>query len=641
MCGLAGFIFRADVLPNPGTVIKRMTDCLRRRGPNGEGYWLDASSGIALGHRRLSIVDLSPTGHQPMVSANGRFVITYNGEIYNHLSIREELNRRSSGAINWRGTSDTETLLAAVEHWGIEAALDRAVGMFAFGLWDIQERKLILARDRMGEKPLYYGWWRDAFLFASDLSALRAFPGFAPQINRSALGLYFPLNHVPAPWSIYEGIYKLEPGHFLTLNCQSGLRSGDLPKSTAYWSVDAVLAKPGFKGTSQDAVNELEFLLTRSIGEQMVADVPVGAFLSGGIDSSTIVSLMQRQSASKVRTFSIGFHEPSYNEAPEALMVAKHIGTEHTELMLSANDALSVIPTISTIWDEPFADPSAIPMALLASLARRDVTVSLSGDGGDELFCGYTRYATAQRIEGLPFKSVARRYLTSPLGKTLNGALCNPVGLMFGRRNLWRLQTLAQILLQPTGAERYFSKTYHPHHYLGLVPGLCVTSRDLIKNNSPRSIPFLTEIAALDVVTYLPDDVLVKVDRATMAASLESRAPLLDHRIVEFALTMNPSHKVRHNQTKWPLRSLLYKYVPQSLVDRPKKGFGVPIAGWLRGPLKDWAADLLTQSNVEKDGFLDNRKVLRFWNEHQSGTANWSYPLWHILMFLSWRAANA
>lgn len=638
MCGLAGF-FGGDKLPHQGWaegVLTDMAQAIQSRGPDAFGVWSDPEVGIALAHRRLAIVDLTPAGAQPMASQAGRYVLVFNGEIYNHLALRQEL-----AGWAWRGHSDTETLLAGFEAWGVEPTLRRAVGMFAFALWDREQRVLTLGRDRFGEKPLYYGWQgkgqQAVFLFGSELSALRRHPAFEAAINRDALALYMRHSCVGGAHSIYQGIYKLLPGHLLTLGAGQ-----TVPHVWAWWSAAAAarhgVAHP-FQGSPQQAVDELEQLLTHAVGQQMMADVPLGAFLSGGIDSSTVVALMQAQSARPVKTFSIGFHEAGYNEAEHAKAVAQHLGTEHTELYVSAQQALDVIPKLPTLYAEPFADSSQIPTFLVSQLARQHVTVSLSGDAGDELFCGYNRYALAARLWGKlravpqPLrKAVARLLLKTPpkhwdrIGHVLSVARLGD-----------KVHKGAGLLAHQSMAELYrglVSLWPNPNE---VVIGACEPPTAL--DNAEADLAGLEGIErmmALDMLTYLPDDILTKVDRAAMGVSLETRVPFLDHRVVEWAWTLPLQYKLRGGVTKWPLRQVLYRHVPRELVERPKMGFGVPIDQWLRGPLKEWAEALLDEGRLRREGFFNPAPIRTKWAEHLSGARNWQHALWNVLMFQAW-----
>ncbi|MCB5173897.1 asparagine synthase (glutamine-hydrolyzing) [Microvirga lenta] len=639
MCGIAGFLFSSrSQINDPAHVLQRMTTSLVSRGPDDEGHWLDVAAGVALGHRRLSIIDLSPAGHQPMASASGRYVLTFNGEIYNHLEIREELRRAGfadSAGGAWRGTSDTESLLAAIEAWGIRGALHRCVGMFALALWDKADRSLTLARDRLGEKPLYYGHWGGMFVFASELKALHAIPGFSPSTDHAAVWHYFCQKAVPAPLSIYEGIRKLGPGQVLTLPAAENPTFGNV-RLDDYWSLqDALRAEP-FRGSAEDAVDELRRLMLQSIASQMVADVPVGAFLSGGIDSSTVVALMQSVSDRKVQTYSIGFEEADFNEAAHAAQVANHLGTQHKELTVTAGDALAMIPKLANIWDEPFADSSQIPTALLTALARREVTVALSGDGGDELFCGYKRQLTASAIERLPAKALLSTLLLAFGSSAAQNVLRSlPVGQL-PKSVANRLRILSETLAFDDPAQRYMALAFQPDQWTLVLSDRREGYMSAAAPSLSAGRDMLSLASAFDTLTYLPTDILAKVDRAAMAVGLETRVPLLDHRIVEFAFSLPSSYKVRGGRTKWPLRRILEGHVPTELTDRPKMGFSVPIGEWLKGPLRSWAGDLLF-AKQHKDEFLNTRMVENIWRDHQAGRWNYEDHLWRVLMFRAWQ----
>ncbi len=650
MCGIVGFLFSLQDCPSePGRLLERMTTALIARGPDDDGQWIDTSTGVALGHRRLSVIDLSPAGHQPMFSRSGRYVLVFNGEIYNHNDIRKTLEETMPGdpilhrpsdvltrQAQWDGGSDTETLLAAIEKWGVRGALNRCVGMFAFALWDRLDRTLVLARDRLGEKPLYYGHANGMFIFASELKALQTIPNFAPAINPTALWHYFYQRAIPAPYSIYEGIFKLEPGQLLTLQMK-GSPSGSDIKTEYYWSLQTALNTEAFRGTPDDAVEELRRLLIQAVRMQMVADVPVGAFLSGGIDSSTIVALMQSVSSQTVQTYTIGFEEAGFNEAHHAKAVAQCLGTNHRDMTITSSEALAVVPHLAEIWDEPFGDSSQIPTAALSRLTRRDVTVALSGDGGDELFCGYKRQRTAAAIERIPGKPLLGALLfafNSPSAMMRLRAL--PVGRS-SKAAANRLGALAEMFALESPTHRYMAFSFRPDYWSSMLKE--ASAYDIGASNFPVSgaRDMLSLVSAMDTVTYLPTDILTKVDRAAMAVSLETRLPLLDHRVVEFAFSLPSSYKVRHGQTKWPLRKILDSYVPSSIVDRPKMGFGVPIGEWLRGPLKTWAADLLFSESLQDD-ILNKESIIRMWNDHQSGTWDYADHLWRVLMFRAWQA---
>ncbi|MDB5921282.1 MAG: asparagine synthase, glutamine-hydrolyzing [Betaproteobacteria bacterium] len=645
MCGLCGFI-QIDRVIEPSSmtaVVERMADTLFHRGPDDSGTWIDRDAGIALGHRRLSIIDLSPEGHQPMTSQSGRYVMAYNGEIYNFRELRIDLEQ---DGVHWRGHSDTEVMLAAFEAWGIEGALQRFNGMFAFALWDRHEKVLHLARDRLGEKPLYYGWTGKTFLFASELKALRAHPAWRGEIDRNALAAYLRHNYVPAPYSIYTGIAKLPAAHRLELR----LSDPHAVQAEPYWSLrdvaEAGVADP-LEGDDESSVEALDRLLRDAIAKRMVADVPVGVFLSGGIDSSTVVALMQAQSSRPVRSFSIGFDEEAYNEARHAKAVAQHLGTDHTELYVTAEQAMSVIPKLPLMYDEPFADSSQIPTFLVSQLARKHVAVTLSGDGGDELFCGYVRYFWGRRVWNrigrLPYRL---RTLTADALRSLSPASWNV--LFAGMNRLTsstavgeitgdRVHKLANVLAVPSPDALYHGLVSHWPQPESMVhdsrePLTALTDR----TQWARLSDFTQRMMFLDAVTYLPDDILVKVDRASMAVSLEARVPMLDHRVVEFAWRVPLSRKNRHDQGKWLLRQVLYRYVPPALIDRPKMGFGVPIDSWLRGPLRGWADDLLSEKRLREQGYFDPAPIRAKWAEHTSGGRNWQYWLWDILMFQAW-----
>lgn len=648
MCGLAGFLGGDWSAGQDGahSTLRDMAGRIGHRGPDGTGLWLDADRQIALGHNRLAILDLSPAGDQPMMSQSGRFVIVYNGEVYNH----EDLRHRLLGEgfpVNWRGHSDTETLLAAIEAWGLKATLERSVGMFALALWDRQSKQLSLARDRLGEKPLYYGWQGSGaertFLFGSELKALAAHSAFKPEVDREALTLYMRHAYVPAPYSIYSGMRKLPAGAFVTL--EAGTESAVVDR---YWS-GAEVAKNGALAPKlanpQDYVDRLEHLLSDAVGKQMLSDVPLGAFLSGGVDSSTIVSLMQAQSARPVRTFSIGFHEEGYNEAEHAKAVARHLGTEHTELYVTADQAMSVVPELPSIYDEPFADSSQIPTLLVSRLAREHVTVSLSGDGGDELFAGYNRY----KITDFYWRKLSR------IPRPLRAALGAGMGSVSPRT--WDKIASALAPALPASSRMSFpgdkiikAASVLPSRSVGeLYAGLVSLWRDPTSvviggsEPAPRPGPYdldglgdIERMMALDMLGYMPDDILVKVDRAAMSASLETRVPFLDHRVVEFAWSMPMDVKLRDGETKWALRQLLYRHVPRKLIERPKAGFGVPIDSWLRGPLKAWAEELLDEQRLRREGYFRPEPVRRAWAAHQAGRANMQHQLWPVLMFQSW-----
>ena len=665
MCGLTGFFQLGGFsAADAKAMATAMAQRIVHRGPDDGGVWADADAGLVLAHRRLSILDLSPAGHQPMLSTSERYVIVFNGEIYNHLELRRELEASNlhphprkereisfegGGNVAWRGHSDTETLLAGFEAWGVEATLKKTVGMFALALWDRAERTLTLARDRTGEKPLYYGWQGDTFLFGSELKALKAHPAFRGEIDRDALSLLLRHNYIPAPYSIYKGIRKLPPGTYLHL--LMGKREGE---PVHYWALREVAergpAQP-FAGSETEAVLALEALLLESIGLQMIADVPLGAFLSGGVDSSTVVALMQAQSSRPVKTFTIGFHEVGYDEAKHARAVARHLGTEHTELYVTPEQAQAVIPQLPALYDEPFADSSHIPTFLVSQLAKRHVTVSLSGDAGDELFGGYNRYFWATSIWRklgripVPLRKMAASSLSIFSTQAWNRLYAPVSGLLPLRLRVAqpgdKVHKLAEILAASSPEEIYRGLVSHWKHPANVVIGATEPPTALTDRSSwPAMHDFAQRMMYLDAMSYLPDDILVKVDRAAMGVSLETRVPLLDHRVVEFAWRLPLSMKIRQDRGKWILRQVLYKYVPKELMERPKMGFGVPIDSWLRGPLRDWAAALLDEARLKREGFFNPVPIRQKWREHLSGERNWQYYLWDVLMFQAWLETN-
>ena len=642
MCGIAGFL---DPKWRSGdTELKAlaasMAGALRHRGPDAQGVWVDEAAGVALGHARLSIIDLSPAGAQPMVSACGRFAVSYNGEVYNAGELRAALERAGH---TFRGHSDTEVMVEGFAAWGVRATVEKLIGMFAFAAFDRKERVLTLGRDRLGIKPLYWGRVNGRVVFASELKALAALPDFSPGIDAQALAAYLCVGYVPAPASIYQGVAKLEPGMLLEIH------AGGETRFQPYWSLLDVSTRGQaslLDVSEAEARERLEVLLTDAVTRRMVADVPLGVFLSGGIDSSTVTALMQANSATPVKSFTIGFHEAGYDEATHAKAVAAHLGTDHTELYATADEARAVVPKLPQIYDEPFADASQIPTFLVSEMTRKQVTVALSGDGGDELFAGYNRYGQDLRV------ARALRMLPRPLESCLSrmiGALppatwdrlfeAVPAG-MRPRLAGEKLQKLAGVLGED--AAGYYRTLISP--WAGawsLVKG--ATQPDQPAFGETVRARFGDELSWMqyaDSVTYLPDDILTKVDRASMAVSLEARVPLLDHRVADFAWQLPASLKMRGGQGKWLLRQVLYKYVPKTLVERPKMGFGVPIDAWLRGPLKDWAADLLDPATMAREGLLDPAPIQEKWSEHQSGRRNWQHFLWNVLMFQAWHRAR-
>lgn len=641
MCGLTGSWARKSQGQDIAAIAQAMAARIQHRGPDDAGVWCDPEAGFALAHRRLSILDLSPAGHQPMLSASGRWVLAYNGEVYNHLALRQRLEDEGA-APTWRGHSDTETLLACIEAWGIERTLRASVGMFAIALWDRSERALVLARDRIGEKPLYYGWQGDTFLFGSELKALRAHPAFNASVDRGALVLLLRHNYIPAPYSIYQGIHKLPPGTVLRLG--PGQRESE---PVPYWSLSEVAergtAHP-FEGSESDALDALDRHLGNAVRGQMVADVPLGALLSGGIDSTVITALMQANSTRPVRTFTIGFDEKQYDEATHARAVARHLGTDHTELRLSGEDALGLVPQLPVMYDEPFADSSQLPTHLVMKLARQHVTVALSGDAGDELFGGYNRYflgpKTWERIRWMPpiVRKAVGAGLTALPPVTINklfGPLAGRAGIALPGDKAHKLG--ARLTGVRSLDDLYVSLVSEWPDPAGMVvdgympPNLLDDRARWPKLSDP-----VARMMALDSLTYLPDDILVKVDRASMAVSLETRAPFLDRDVIEFAWSLPMSMKLRDGRGKWILRELLDRHVPRELIERPKMGFGIPLDQWLRGPLRDWAEALLDETRLKREGYFHPAPIRCAWLRHQRGEASFGYRLWSVLMFQAW-----
>lgn len=636
MCGLVGFFDSAKATGADAlrATIERMTDAIVHRGPDGSGLFCNPNCGLALGHRRLAIVDLTDAGRQPMTSADGRWVIVFNGEIYNYEELREALEREGT-APAWKGHSDTEVLLAAVGAWGLERTLQQANGMFAMAVWDEGRHTLSLARDRMGEKPLYYGWQGRTFLFGSELKALTAHPSFERRLDRAAMARYLEFSYVPAPHSIYAGIRKLAPAHFLTIGADDPV--GTLPDETAYWTLPSPHPQPMAQA---EALARLDTLLRDSVAIRMRSDVPMGAFLSGGIDSSTVVALMQAQSSQPVRTFSIGFAEAGYDESRQAAAVAAHLKTAHTELRVSPADALDAIPTLGRMYDEPFADSSQIPTYLLSKLTRRHVTVSLSGDGGDELFGGYTRYFTFDaawnRIRRIP--SVLRRPAASVFERVPASVWRRMAFIpQRYRREITeaRLRKLC-LAMRATDGDAYYRsimRIWQPSEFMAEA---ALTERQTFwDRHAVGADDAILAMSFLDQGSYLPDDILVKLDRATMATSLEGRIPLLDHRIVEFAAGLPLSMKVENGVGKKLLREVLARYVPSDLIDRRKQGFAIPLQDWLRGPLRDWADTLISDDTTALASHLDMRKLRTVWQRHLGGQDQ-NERLWNALMLLAW-----
>jgi asparagine synthase (glutamine-hydrolysing) len=658
MCGLAGFWnfgtkrVKAETLQK---VVDEMALALASRGPDDAGNWVHADSGIALAHRRLSILDLSPAGHQPMHSLSGRFTIAFNGEIYNHLAIRTEL-KLCGASQTWRGHSDTETLLAAFEYWGIENTLHRCEGMFAIALWDSKQRTLYLARDRLGQKPLYYGWSGredySSLIFASELKAFRSYPDFKPIVSRSALSNYLRFTYVPAPFSIYERIFKLESGCLLTITGRPVDQFTTCPPITGkpyknmelrrWWALKETVISSRTKPflDTATAIEALNSTLSKAVQEQSIADVPLGAFLSGGVDSSTIVALMQNQSACPINTFTIGFDEYNFDESAYARAVADHLGTNHHEMRVSSNMAQDVIPSLPSMYDEPFADSSQIPTHLVCREARRYVAVALSGDGGDELFGGYSRYSWGPRLwNRLSWMPLSFRQTIGDGIGAISTETWSRLGRLIGVPRLGERSHKLGNRLKSVGNMRdlYWSlvseweastvlkdvANFHPSQW---------ESNDAL----PDGIDAVEHMMFCDAATYLPDDILCKVDRAAMSCGLETRMPFLDSRVVDLAWRLPMTMKIRGNTSKWALRQVLYNYVPKNLIDRPKTGFGIPIGKWLRGPLREWADCLLDESRLRQEGYFHPKPIRELWGEHLTGKRDYTPKLWTILMFQAW-----
>jgi asparagine synthase (glutamine-hydrolysing) len=642
MCGIAGFL---DERPRPpaaaGAIVSAMSAALAHRGPDDSGLWTDVEAGVALGHRRLSIIDLSPTGHQPMSTADGRYHVTYNGEIYNYAEIAERL--RQAG-VALRGRSDTEVLIEGFARWGIAETLAQCEGMFALALWDRQRRRLTLARDRLGIKPLYWSRQGGLFIFASELKALHCHPDWRPAIDRDAIAAYLRFGYVPAPASIYGDTHKLAPGAMLTIG------RGGAVELDRYWRL-ADVAEAGLRspsaGSDDERIAALETVLRRAVRNEMVSDVPLGAFLSGGVDSSLVVALMQAESTRRIRTFTIGFTGDGYDEAQHARRVAAHLGTEHTELYVEDGTAREVIPSLSVWYDEPFADSSQIPTQIVSRLARRQVTVALSGDGGDELFAGYTRYRWGRGLEALRrlLPGAARRTLGSGLGALPESMLRGAFALLPARRRPpmaeQKVQKLAALLRENDFDGMYRSLVSLWPEPRRLVRGAAEpTGFAASLELSHRFADPVERMMALDTLTYLPDDLLTKVDRASMSVALEVRVPLLNHRVVEAAWHLPLELKLRRGTTKWALRQILYRHVPRALIERPKQGFSVPLGAWLRGSLRAWADDLLAPATLRRGDWLEPEPIAVRWREHRSGQRDWSQSLWAVLMLQSWLAGE-
>ena len=661
MCGIAG-IFGPLRKEDLEYSISKMSKTLLHRGPDDSGVWVDEENGIALGHQRLSILDLSSAGHQPMASPCGDFVVIFNGELYNNLQLRKKLNN-SKYKQSWKGHSDTETLVSAFSQWGINKTLDQLIGMFAIAVWDVKTKELCIIRDRLGEKPLYYGWSNDVFLFGSELKALRSYKGFNNAISRNVLSLYMKYMYVPSPYSIFENIYKLDPGSILRIDCNGRTKSLDKITSSVFnckgfsikpWYSLSDVAKKNQSDpirNEHEAIGLFEKTLLDSIKSQMISDVPLGAFLSGGIDSSIIVALMSKISKGPIKTFTIGFEESAFNEAVYAKEVAKHLGTEHYELYVKESDAFGVIESLPTLYDEPFADSSQIPTYLLSKLARQHVKVALSGDAGDELFGGYNRYIWGpsiwNRLKWLPPN--VRQIFGSTLQKIPAFALNIVPHLL---PNKYRVTSIGDKVYRV--AHRLKNINDIDEMYYSLVVDNYNGENIVNNSNNPilkTKLDDLTVISGineaehrmmlLDALTYLPDDILTKVDRASMGVGLEVRVPFLDRRVVELAWRVPLSMKIKNSQGKWLVRQVLYKYVPKRLIERPKAGFAMPVGQWIRGPMREWANALLNDSRIQHEGYFNHIMVSSMWREHLNGSHDWSSRLWAILMFQSWLDNNA
>ena len=650
MCGICGFYSKN--LSTFNNIIEEMNSAIFHRGPDHSGYWVDKNTGIFFGHQRLSILDLTADGNQPMQSNSGRFILNYNGEIYNYLEIRKELNNKNIN-IKWRGKSDTETLLEAIDFWGVEITLQKIDGMFAFGIWDKKKRSLTLARDRIGEKPLYYGWQGEGhnkvFLFGSELKALKVHPSFETKINRDAISLQLRYNCIPAPHSIYKNIYKLLPGHYLKLN-ESDLKKSIIPISKTYWSLveKAVDGNNNqIKKSDIDIQKDLEKYLRSSVKKQMIADVPLGAFLSGGIDSSTVVALMQLESNHPVKTFTIGFNENDYSEAKKAKKIAQHLSTDHTEFFVTPKLATEAISTIPFIYDEPFSDSSQVPTYIVSKLAKKHVKVALTGDGGDELFCGYNRYKMVNfflnTIQPLPLSfrkilSYCIEFISPQTWTRISKFFLHPNKyLSFGDK----IHKANSVLNSKSVYEYYHTLCSNWKNPTEVVK----VSKEQIELYTGYKSKFeklnnQEIMMIMDFITYLPNDILVKVDRASMATSLETRAPFLDHKLIEYVWKIPHHLKFRNNQGKWILKQILNQYVPKNLTEGPKMGFGLPIDSWLRGSLRDWAENLLNEKRLTQEGYFNPKLIREKWEEHLSGKKNWQHELWSILMFQAWIDAN-
>jgi asparagine synthase (glutamine-hydrolysing) len=644
MCGFFGILGLKNI--NKDDIMKCL-NAITHRGPDDKGIWIDEKDDICLSHNRLAIVDLSPQGHQPMTSSNKRYIIVFNGEIYNYTTIKEDITSNFNFN-NWVGKSDTEVFLESICLFGIEKTVAKLSGMFAFAIWDTQTKTLTLGRDRMGEKPLYYGWLDNEFIFGSDLSSFSVHKSFKKDIDRNALALFMRHSYIPAPHTIYKNINKLIPGSLLKISLKN-----KVPDIIKFWD-ESIHIENGnlvqFDGDSFSAINKLENLLIDSVKNKLIGDVPIGAFLSGGIDSSLIVAIMQSQTKKAVNTFTIGFEDVKFNEAQHAKAVANHLGTNHTEYYVSEKEIIDLVPQLSTVYSEPFADPSQLPTILVSKLAKKSVTVALTGDGGDELFCGYRTYSKAKKLEeiraSIPkdikvlFSNIASCDFTQNIFRTLEKfsySSINPNFVPFAQKIL-KISDLFQQDSRENLYRNLISRWDNPDNVVlfSNEPTTNFTHKNPILSN----LDFIEYMMAVDTLTYLPDNNLCKVDRASMFSSLETRVPLLDHKIVEFAWSLPLNLKLHNGITKWPLRQVLYKYIPVDLIERPKMGFSVPLSTWLRGPLREWAEDLLNENKLKEEGFLNHKVIIKKWEEHLSGKYNWQYEIWNVLMFQSWLRNN-
>ncbi|HQS83663.1 MAG: asparagine synthase (glutamine-hydrolyzing) [Alphaproteobacteria bacterium 16-39-46] len=635
MCGFTGFWSRSPLAKESlEKTAALMAHEISFRGPNSTGFWTDERNGLVFAHLRLAIIDLNDTGNQPMVSASKRFVISYNGEVYNYGILRKELEERG---VSFKGSSDTEVMLAAIEAWGLEDALSKFIGMFAFALWDTQDQRLFLVRDRLGVKPLYYGIINNVLFFGSQPRSFMPHPLWKSTLNQNALSDYFVYSYVPGTESIFQGLQKVAPGHIVSIDASF------TPKISCYWNLTEKYhhgLKNPLKLSETNTIDHLEVLLKDAVKLRMISDVPLGAFLSGGIDSSLVVALMQKQSINAIKTFSIGFSEDTFNEAPFAKKIAEHLGTDHFEYILREKDALEIIPNLPEFYDEPFADSSQIPTFLVSKMAREHVTVSLSGDGGDEFFCGYTRYGVGNSLKNLLrfFPVSLRPTLSALLRVAAKPHLEKLVQIFSSQTHLsHKLNKLSDLIMMQSPFEIYHSLLIHfSPKEAELITGHRASFSESLKKIFSSAQNFTEAMQLTDISLYLPDDILTKVDRASMAHSLEAREPLLDHRIAEFSFALPLSFKLKQNQGKWILRQVLKRYVPESYFDRPKQGFGLPIDQWLRGDLKDWANELLSLTALKDSGLSNALPIRTRWEEHLSQTRNWQYSLWGVLMYQAW-----